>query len=382
MYPPPDVPRRKPRWSYFLVAVGVFMFVLPVIFMMAGMLGLGRVVTTHDYAHDVHEKDVTATQMGIGGTVAIPAPNGVEMTDVASGDTKTWYQPTGDWRIWGVAGPNRNRLAIFTENDMSAKLHRLNTLDMGSGVVRRLFERPGDALWDHAISDNMVVAGASDVAVIADGVGNEQLHAPEAYMPVCDLERVDLTTGATRRFKVRAFESTMAISGDGRYVFYVAGLDSNRAARLQNLSAPKSAPTEGPTPVVFRLDMVSGRSTALFPGWNVTGDPDDGLVLISDYDGNVTVFDLTTLRSRPFSKPNYVHTPLGLVGGSILISRAMQARREDVELTRFNGLPGPRPMPRVVAYDGKGRRIATLVKAFDPRHQASYSPWPKPITKR
>lgn len=59
------------------------------------------------------------------------------------------------------------------------------------------------------------------------------------------------------------------------------------------------------------------------------------------------------------------------------VSIARPTRVEDVEFTKSNGLPGPRPLLRLVVSDPKTDRVVTYYKSLDPRRQWSFGAWSK-----
>ena len=78
---------------------------------------------------------------------------------------------------------------------------------------------------------------------------------------------------------------------------------------------------------------------------------------------------------RPPIRSDYMFGLKWITGTGVGVANAMQVRAEDVVFTRNNGLPGPRPLNRIVGYDPATGRVATLYKGIDPRYSWSYGPW-------
>jgi hypothetical protein len=197
-------------------------------------------------------------------------------------------------------------------------------------------------------------------------------------MSVCRLEKVDLLTGAVRTFPFDVYETPIALDSTGRYAYYTAGEPKAVADRLSKSSGivgfPEAARPK--TPVVHQLDTVTGAVKALFPGWGVALGGSDGTLLVTSQEAGSVVYDLATQKAKFLDVPDYFYWPIGMATPSVAIGMAKQAKLSDVQMTQSNGLPGPRPMPRIVAINPGAKQIATLYRSVDPRDRVIYSARP------
>lgn len=353
---------------------------------LASIIGVGLMVggcegerqpSFGDYAHNVQERDVSPKDLGIAGTVLLPNPSELVAIDIATKKSRTLFSTGEAWSMQACAGPNCNGLVAFIDNNMDAKRHRLHVLDTTSGKHRIIFERKGDALWEDAISENMAIAGKANIAALLVGVGHEQLRSPDAYMSTCNIELVDLVTGRTRRFTFLAYGETIAIDDTAKNVFFIGGLGRKEAARLPLSREIKQTPGgSDPTPVAFRLDTTTGETFPLHPAWRLSLSNNGNVLGLCDYDGKVTVYDLIKHTIHPFPSPDYIIGAINLVSSNVLVARAKPASLKDVQMTKYNGLPGPRPMSRVLVLDTAKHQIATVYNGVDPRTAVTFSPWP------
>lgn len=322
-------------------------------------------------ATNAHEISVTAEKLGLRGILLLDRNREVVAVDVATGAETMILKLSGDEAVFGFAGPNRNGKVIVVVNDMMAARHRLLCVDLVHGTIETVFARKGDALWGHAIGTDLALADRADVALVFVGTGSKQFQDPPALMNQGTLQRIDLSTGKIDNLATDALGAEIGLSGDGKVAWYVAPCNRGKAKSLPGGSELEDSSSE--TPAISRIE--DGKVTIVANGWGVSPIEKDGALLVYGNGTEPRRFDLGrgTLESLPL--PDYMRTPKWISANGIYITTAMQTRVADVQFTKHNGLPGPRPMPRIIAYRPATRESALLCPAIDPRQSWSFGEW-------
>jgi len=322
-------------------------------------------------AKDAHEVSVPAAELGVAGTVLVDETRAVVALDVPSGTQREVLRLTGDETVFAVAGPNNHGVAAVAVNNMMAKRHRLVRIDVATGQSKTIFERDGDALWESAIGSNIAIARDSDVAVIFVGKDNVQLSDPPAYMSRGEIQTVDLSTGKTKTVAKDGLEDPMAISADGQRVWYVAEYARKKARQLPGGEQLTDSGSPASTVFVYH----DGQSQAVAPGWGATlSDNEETLVLSGNWTP-ASILDLTTKKVGWSPLQKHMGSIHWLSGKGVFVATAQPIRAEDVEFTKNNGMPGPRPLLRIVAVQPGDDKVALLWKGIDPRKRWSFGTW-------
>ncbi|HXH61478.1 MAG TPA: hypothetical protein VNI20_08980 [Fimbriimonadaceae bacterium] len=328
-------------------------------------------------AKDAHETAVKAADLGLHGTLLVDKINHLDVVDVETGDTSEVLPLKGDDTVFALAGPNRKGIAAVVVNNMMAKRHRLIRLDLATGEAETVFERKGDALWQDAIGESISVAADANVVLVHVGKGHTQLYDPQAYMASGELQIVNLDTGEVRAIAEDAFDTDTALSSTGAEAWFVRAYNRNRARSLPGgaqLTASNSR-----TPVVFHWSA-SGE-TPVAPGWGVRVSADEKTLVIEENGQSERLLSASGQSLEPTGLPDYTYGVAYIESNGIMVTTAQQIRTNDVQFTRNNGMPGPRPMARIVGFDAKTGRVANLYPAVDPRWDWSYGEWSQSLGK-
>src|SRR6185295_6305738 len=140
-----------------------------------------------------------------------------------------------------VSGPDSRRRIAFIENNMLEERHSLKLLARDKSE-RTLFEREGDALWQHSVGGSLALDSAGTrVAFVARAEGVE-FKNPGAYLMQGELEVWTLDPLERIAPKLPALDDTLAWLPDGKHVLYTALIARSDAAKLltSEVGAPDS----------------------------------------------------------------------------------------------------------------------------------------------
>lgn len=363
-------PRKKLPVVPLIIAVGVAALVVgPAIVLVAQSFIPPN--PERGVARNAHEIPVAAEKLGLRGTLLLDRNREVVAVDVISGSEKSILKLSGNETVFGIAGPNRNGKVIVVVNDMMAAKHRLVCVDIAQDTVKTVFARQGDALWGHAIGSDVALADRADIALVFVGTGTKQLQNPPALMNQGTLQRIDLSTGKIEDLARDALGSEIGLSADGKVAWYVSPGERTKAKLLPGGSELEDSNSQ--TPVISKLE--AGKVTIVANGWGVSPIESDGALLVYGNGTEPRRYDLAHGKLEALPLPDYMQTPKWVSAKGVFVTTAMQTRVADVQFTKHNGLPGPRPMPRIIAYRPSTREATVLSPAIDPRQSWSFGEW-------
>jgi hypothetical protein len=278
--------------------------------------------------------------------------------------------------IFALAGPDRAGRVVYVENFMAmppAKgRHTMNSVRLDGTGRQVLFDRKGDALWDHAISEHVAL---SPQGVAAFGAHPVKAQMPGALLHTVRLETWDLGKNSGREWGITVLDQGFSWFPDGGTLAYVQLTPRAEAAAL-----PLSPDQFGAEfarwpsiPTVCLLDLATGRSRSLHPGWQPVVSADGASVVVSDYQGRLRKVELKSGASTPLALPGFWGVVTALPEPDLALYWALPTAGRKQEWTESNSpLVGPKQKVTIkVAVPGT-HRFATLLPAIDPRNQVSY----------
>jgi hypothetical protein len=317
------------------------------------------------------EVAVTPKSLGLIGTLIVEADSGVEAINVETGETKNCLQLAEGESVFALAGPNKSGIAAVVLSNMMGQRHRLVRLDLKNETEKTILDRKGDALRDNAIGWHIAIASEADVAYVIVPKKQIQLYHPSSYISEGELQRIDLNSGQVTVTADRVLDSDFSCGADGNTVWYTAATDRKLAKELPSPDPIYNSWSR--YPVVFEKRS-STPPKPLVAAWGALLDNKGKKLIPFGHQTAKTVMNLETKGVEALQIPPYVY---GIVyfSDDLYVGRAPQLKASDVEFTQSNGLPGPRPMDRVIAIRAKTSETSKLYDSIDPRDVFSFGAW-------
>ena len=324
-------------------------------------------------AKNAREVAAEPTELGVTGTLLIEEREELVALDLATQKKTTLMGRSADESVYALAGPNANGVAVAVLNDMMGKSHRIVKLDLKTRQVKTVAARKGDALWQGSVGENVAIARDKNVAVVLKGNGNYQFADPQAYMTKGEIQLINLDTGDVTSVSKDGIDAPMAISEDAKVVWFVSPVDGGK---LRALPAKEIVPPGANS----HPGIVRWSENGLEPvcaGWGATRIAAQDKLLVQNYGASDYFYNLGTGEVWDGGFQQHFWSIKWMTKEGYFVSIARPTRVEDVEFTKSNGLPGPRPLLRLVVSDPKTDRVVTYYKSLDPRRQWSFGAWSK-----
>lgn len=322
-------------------------------------------------AQNAHEENVKPVELGVNGTLMVDEGRDLIAIDVATNKKFFTYSHKRDENTFALAGPNELGTVVVLVNNMMAERHKLMMINLNTSQVTTIFENKGDALWDDAVGNHIAIAAHKDVAIFFKGTGHKQFFDPQAYMSSGTINRIDLHTKKIEVLTQEGLDDFMTLSADGGKAWYLTPYPRAMAKNLPggHLFPPSSS--EAPCMVMWE----NGLKTPVAAGFGGVVSNSEGFASVGEYEGSEQILNLKTKKLESTTFPNYAYGIRSIPLDNVFIAWAKQTKVEDVEFTTANGMPGPRSLLRIAAFEADSDRVATLYPRLDPRREWSYGPW-------
>lgn len=297
----------------------------------------------------------------VGGMVALSLPDRKEVVLRPEG--------TGQGTVHSVSGPDGEGRIVYVENHMVEKFIRLKTMRIPGTDDTVIFERPGDALWQHVIGSPALAPEGGLVAFVWNATPG---YAPGITGP---LEIWDLTTKRGRKTGVTAADEGLAWFPDGQRLAFVELL-REREAQLIAPGSPEFAVDyriKGGTPVISMLDLTDGARTRVHIGIAPLVSPDGTAILMKDAAGRWWSLDLASGSAERASWPGDWRGPIAWIADDLLLYWGLPTSGSLVRHTEF-GSPLVRRQSMgdlKLSVLGTGR-FQTVIQGIDPRRRLSF----------
>jgi hypothetical protein len=347
--PPPIIaPRRKWLWMRGLVFPAVCVAVMFLGLMYCGGFLTPAVITEDDYLHDVKETPATLAELGFRGSVIATRRN--TLTLYTADEQTTFY--TSPWRIYGLAGPNKQGHLVVFEINQGTDEYRFLLADFNAGTTRVAHKGFGKVISDTVVGE-MVMHPIEDKVVYFNGTGHRQY--PGAYMEVGKMVELDLTTEAKTEIATDVVENEFAISADGDSVFF-------------------SRSTADAEPQIAQKILSTGDLKPLGPGWDCSLSFDSTSLIVFDRGSPVRSIDLKSGKSKPLEDPDYYFWPIATVSSSLVLAQSLPLNRETARRFPPTGsISGPHLMMRLGVFEPKKQRAAILRTDLDRYEPVAFS---------
>lgn len=286
---------------------------------------------------------------------------------------------TTESNIVAVSGPDAAGRIVAIENHAQAATHALKLLQLDGGAETVIFERPGDAIWGHAVGKHIALAPTGGRLALVGRHAVMLMHNPDASLSHGPLEVWSIETRAPLPLDRLALDRRLSWFPDGQRLAYT-GLATHDVVAAH-------APGQGigggfaqwpRIPSIMILDVASSASRFVTVGWDPIVSTDGRFILYSDLTGVQREFDLAAGSARPVEWPGDWGGPVAYVGPDLvaywgLPTAGIPEQREDPDRPLFS------PLGRAtlkVAHLKTGK-FATVLGAIDPRWSVSYGVWKK-----
>jgi hypothetical protein len=280
-----------------------------------------------------------------------------------------------------VSGPDASGRIAFVENDMIGKRHALGLLS-SDGKNDKVFDGEGDALWEHAVGENLALDPRGErIAFVARAKG-VQNHAPDAYLMEGELEIWSTSKKERVASGSSAHDDLMAWSPDGKRLLYTAFLAPADAEKvLRKHVTPDDAFGRATlrwahVPVVHELDLETRSSRAVHCGERPVLSPDGKRLLVRDFELHWRIVDLEKDESRPFEARGAIYPgAIAFVDPETVLYWSWPTEGAAVKTTEHNSpLVGAKQMRALKLVDLGDGRFQTVVPYIDPRRSVSFGP--------
>lgn len=319
------------------------------------------------------------------GTIVITKPvGGLEAIQLPSLEISTPRLPNSGKRpAHNVSGPGPDGGVVFLENGRRNSPHSLKQLQWSNGAETTVFEAPGDLLWDHAAGDALALGPKGDKVAFVARCDAVQLRNPSAYRMEGELE----VWSIAKRKRIHALHGVLddliAWFPDGQHLAYTALTDPQVAREVQgrhvapNEDFGKSTENWKRIPVVYILDLDTGKSEPLHAGERPVLSPTGQTLLVRDFALNWRLLDIASNESMPFTAPGAIYPgAIAFAGPNTVLYWAWPTEGTTIESTTNNSpLVGKKQMRTLKLVDLRDARFQTVVPAIDPRRDVSFSPW-------
>lgn len=297
----------------------------------------------------------------VGGMVALSLPDRKEVVLRPEG--------TDQGTVHSVSGPDREGRIVYVENHMVEKFVRLKTMRIPGADDTVIFERRGDALWQHVIGSPALAPEGGLVAFV--------WNATPGYDPgiAGPLEIWDLVTKRGRETGVTAADEGLAWFRDGRRLAFVELLPK-REAQLIALGSPEFAAEysiKGGTPVISMLDLTDGARTPVHIGIEPFVSPDGTAILMKDAAGRWWSLDLASGSAEKASWSGDWRGPIAWIADDLLLYWGFPTSGSPVRHTEFGSPLVKRHSMGDLKLSVLGTgRFQTVMQGIDPRRRLSF----------
>ena len=297
----------------------------------------------------------------VGGMVALWLPDRKEVVLRPAG--------SGQGTVHSVSGPDREGRIVYVENHMVEEFIRLKTMRIPGLDDTAIFERSGDALWEHVIGSPALAPVGGLVAFVWNANPG---YAPDIAGP---LEIWDAATKRGKRTGVTAVDEGLSWFPHGRRLAFVE-LIPNREAKsiaLASIDFAGDYGDERETPVISVFDVEDGARTRLHVGTEPVVSPDGDAILMKDAAGRWWSLDLASGNAERASWPGDWRGPIAWVADDLLLYWGLPTTGSPVRNTD-TGSPLVRrhSMGDLKLSVLGGERFQTVIQGIDPRRQLSF----------
>ena len=345
MITPPPIIRRKKTSPLAIVAMCLLgcvalWYVVGPLFLLFSIFRTPT-ITEDDYLHGVKETPATLEQLGFKGSVIATRDN--TLTLYTAEEETEFY--SSDWRIYDLAGPNKQGHLVIFEINRRTDDYRFIVLDFKTGTLKTAHQGSGDVIWDSVVGE-MAMHPLEDKVAYFSETGNRQY--PGAYMSVGKLVELDLATQSKTTIATNVIENEFTYSANGDSIFFSRSTDDSQ-------------------PQITEKVLKSGELKRFGDGWSCELSHDASSLLIFDRDrALVRSLDLKSGKVADLATPDYYFWPIAYVSDSLILASSLPLTKETAEYFPPTGsISGAHLKMRLGVFEPTAKRAAILKTDLD-----------------
>lgn len=276
--------------------------------------------------------------------------------------------------IFALSGPERDGKIALIENRADIGQHALLILDRGGKTSQTVFERPGNAIWEHVIGRSIALSPVEGRVALIGRHAVNVMHDPEASLSVGALEIWSIASGKRDPIERQALDHGLAWFSDGRRLAYTALVPQERIVAEQPGRAIGGGFARWPrVPAIMIADLATGEDQFVTVGWDPMVSPDDESILFTDATGIHWVFHLITRTARPVEWPGNWGGPVAFVREKVVLYWGLPTTGLPEQLVEKGGpIFGAKGRATLKLADFETGRFKTIAGPLDPRWVVSY----------
>jgi hypothetical protein len=222
-----------------------------------------------------------------------------------------------------LSGPDKDGRIAFIDSDYKEKQHFLRVTSIKEKKYDVIFSRKGDALWDHAIGENLALApSGGHVAFVGKLITPNQMSGADVYLQTGPLEIWNIETKSPIKLDIVALDACLSWFSDGKRLAYTKLVSKNEIPpdKLDLNGFGKSFINLSHVLAVYIYDISSGSDSFLHIGRDPIVSKDDTSVILRGLDcGDYRLVNIATGKSTPISCPGRLGNPIAFVDKSIIL---------------------------------------------------------------
>ncbi len=318
---------------------------------------------------------------GTNGWLLVDGPNG-NLIGISFPDLKREtirYRTPISGAVYAISGPDKSGRIVYVETHMMAKKHLLKIRDLSGSTEMVIFERPGDAIWDRVIGEDIAISPSGErVAFVGKYsipyIDPPNWHEKAGILKYGPLEVWRVATQTQLITNVKAVDRGISWFPDNKSLAYTTLLPRGQVLKEQtHQEIGGGFESWSQIPVVMILNVTDGTSRFLHVGWRPVISPDGKAVLVSDLHKQNWLVDVTTKQSQSVTLPGDWGGPFAFVSENLVLYAGLPTTGSKQEWTiRNSPLVGRKSMGTLKVADIRTGRFKTVLSPVDPRWQVSF----------
>lgn len=304
----------------------------------------------------------------VGGIKAMALPSRKEIT---IREANKGYDP-----VHSLSGPDNSGRIVYIENHMGAtsSWHALKIASINGGAHETIFTRPGDALWDDVVGDNIALSPVGGHVVFVGKMISEDVCKPDESLELGPLEIWDVDNKTKIDTNIIALNTGLSWFPDGEKLAYAKLVSRNDIpSNDPDASFLQSFGEWSKIPVVYIYDRKSGSDTFFHIGWHPIVSSDGKTVMVYDNNRKPALVDIDSKKVTSIDWHGRWGKVISFTGPNSILYMGLQTTGTAARLTKHNSpLVGPKHMLTIKIADLPTGAFQTVVDYIDSRIEISY----------
>lgn len=277
--------------------------------------------------------------------------------------------------IHSLSGPARNGYIAYIDNYMMKTRHLLKITSIQGGQEKIIFERYGDALWDHVIGEYLALSPEGKYVAFVGKIDYTQMNNPDVYLGTGPLEIWDINNKTKIQTDITAIDGQLSWFPNGEKIAYSKLVNKSDIPFKENelKGIEKNFVNWPQVPAVFIYNMVDKSDTFLHVGIDPVISTDGNSIIVSDYDNNFCLVNTETKESKPIDWPGRWGSVIAFTGVNSILYWGLPTTGTSPQWTENNSpLVGPKSMVSIKITDLLTGKFQTVIRYIDPRDEISF----------